>query len=528
MNQIHLESFNGNLARAFPAIVRLCLKQTSRGDHHRQLKILTRRHGLDGAPINTLEELGAVYDLTRERIRQIQAKAEQRISQLLEGSLKRRGWDICPSLRSACPDLKDDLASAGPALSRTRFQSVVRKRFGNGVKGHWFSLFAQILGYGQLAPSGKVQIAELNELWVPQDLAPQKSIDAAFRTLSVLRKSPEGAPLTTLLAELRSVGHTRIDEPLLRAVIKALPRLQVTRSELVRVRAEWLNSAADQAWRVLIHETRALSRHEIARRVNALRVGKRQLKPMPIESIATQMSGDDRFVCSGKSGLWGLEEWGTLSEITIVEAMEMALHIASQPLTMNALIRATTRLRPDASPWSIKSYVSQRPNLFVSAGRKKVALTAWNLGLPQLKRRKKVRCDTADFLAAIELAREGRDRMPLTNLVERIVDLTDVAAVTARQRLKVLRGVHMEAWPGHRGKLVSFSAEISCPANERPTTREKLQKTIRTLLEDEGIVFERKKDLYEKVNRRLPCERSTFYRYLSEMSDLSTNSNAGR
>ncbi len=518
MNQIHLQSANGNLAAVFPSLVRLCLKQTARGDHERQLKILTRRHGLDGAPINTLEELGAVYDVSRQRISQLQVKAESRICQLLEDRLKRRGWDICPSLRSAYADLKSDLAAAGPALSRTRFQSVVRKRFGNGVKGHWFSLFAQTLDYRQLAPSAKVPVAELSELWVPQGLAPQRSIDQVFRTLNSLRKSPEGTPLTTLLAELRSAGHVCIDEPLLRVIISALPRLQITRSEQVRIRTECLPGASDQAWRMLKKHGKPLHRDELARRVNALRVGRGQMNPCTTENIANQMCADPRFVCSGRSGHWGLKEWGTVSESTIVEAMEAALHAAGRPLAMNALIRATLRLRPDASPKSVKSYVGQRPDQFVRAGRGKVALATWRIELPSSTQRPKVHCSQEDFLAAIELVRDDRETLPMKELIDGIVELTGQTEPTVRLRLSNLDGIRAEDLPGQRGKQIQFSeSQVQASKGSKLTKREQIQRTIREMIEEGGFRFERKTELYQALNRRLPCRKSSFYRYLSEL-----------
>ncbi len=529
MNQIHLQSANGNLAAVFPSLVRLCLKQTARGDHERQMKILTRRHGLDGAPINTLEELGEVYDVSRQRISQLQVKAESRIRQLLEDSLKRRAWDICPSLRSAYADLKDDFAAAGPALSRSRFQSVVRKRFGNAVKGHWFSLFAQTLDYRQLAPSAKVPVAELSELWVPQGLAPQGSIDQVFRTLNALRKSPEGTPLTTLLAELRSAGHAYIDEPLLRVIISALPRLQITRSEQVRIRTECLTGASDQAWRVLKKHGKPLHRDEIARRVNALRVGRGQMDPCTTENIANQMCADPRFVCSGKSGFWGLKEWGTVSESTIVEAMEVALHAAGQPLTMNALIRATLRLRPDASPKSVKSYVGQRPEQFVRAGRGKVALAKWKIDLTDSTQRGKVRCSSDDFIAAVELVRDDREALPLKELIDGVAELTGQAEPTVRLRISDLKGIHIKDMSGQRGKRIHFTCnQIRAPEAAAPTKRQLIQSSIRSILSERPAKYRRKADLHEQVSRQIPCCRPTFYAYLREMNlDSKTFSQRG-
>ena len=46
--------------------------------HHlseRQARILIFRYGLDGNPPRTLDEIGDMFDLTRERIRQLEKRA---------------------------------------------------------------------------------------------------------------------------------------------------------------------------------------------------------------------------------------------------------------------------------------------------------------------------------------------------------------------------------------------------------------------------------------------------------------------
>ena len=55
----------------------------------RELKILSMRYGLDNGVLHTLEEVGEVFGVTRERIRQIQAKALEKIRKHRElGKLK--------------------------------------------------------------------------------------------------------------------------------------------------------------------------------------------------------------------------------------------------------------------------------------------------------------------------------------------------------------------------------------------------------------------------------------------------------
>jgi RNA polymerase primary sigma factor len=49
----------------------------------READILRYRYGMDGYPVLTLEDIGEIFNLTRERVRQIEAKALKRLRELI-------------------------------------------------------------------------------------------------------------------------------------------------------------------------------------------------------------------------------------------------------------------------------------------------------------------------------------------------------------------------------------------------------------------------------------------------------------
>jgi RNA polymerase sigma factor (sigma-70 family) len=55
------------------------LKKAFKGLTHREQRILTLRFGLEGERIRTLEEIGTEFNVNRERIRQIEAKAIRKL-----------------------------------------------------------------------------------------------------------------------------------------------------------------------------------------------------------------------------------------------------------------------------------------------------------------------------------------------------------------------------------------------------------------------------------------------------------------
>jgi RNA polymerase nonessential primary-like sigma factor len=83
----------------------------------RERDVLVRRYGLHGQPEQTLEEVGQDYGLTRERVRQIEAVAEQRMRHFLEPYVSLDpGW-LRPLVRDPepipiSPDLPVETESA--------------------------------------------------------------------------------------------------------------------------------------------------------------------------------------------------------------------------------------------------------------------------------------------------------------------------------------------------------------------------------------------------------------------------------
>jgi RNA polymerase primary sigma factor len=59
----------------------------------REAQILTLRFGLDGGEEMTLEEVGRKFDITRERIRQLQDLALRQIRRRMQEQNKQRSWD---------------------------------------------------------------------------------------------------------------------------------------------------------------------------------------------------------------------------------------------------------------------------------------------------------------------------------------------------------------------------------------------------------------------------------------------------
>ncbi|GFH23054.1 RNA_pol_sigma70 domain-containing protein, partial [Haematococcus lacustris] len=113
-------------------MVRQNIQEVMRELNPREAEILSLRLGLNGKAETTLEEIGAMFNLTRERVRQIEVDAAQlshsqfverflapNLPVLLKGAASH--WRASSEWVDPCgqPDLQALLAAAGPSATVT-------------------------------------------------------------------------------------------------------------------------------------------------------------------------------------------------------------------------------------------------------------------------------------------------------------------------------------------------------------------------------------------------------------------------
>jgi len=78
-----------NLLEQLLSITESFIDATCKSQPERDLDIIKKRFGLNRESVYSLEEIGVYYDITRERVRQVEFKIISKLSELMYGSSSR-------------------------------------------------------------------------------------------------------------------------------------------------------------------------------------------------------------------------------------------------------------------------------------------------------------------------------------------------------------------------------------------------------------------------------------------------------
>ncbi len=139
-----------NLLEQLLPITEDFINATSRSQPERDIDIIKKRFGLNQESIYSLEEIGIYYDITRERVRQVEFKIISRLSELMYGSSESKKIKIQESFVQEYRQVKDALLALDYILTEEETREFFQNRYGiNKESASFYSLnfLMELLGY---------------------------------------------------------------------------------------------------------------------------------------------------------------------------------------------------------------------------------------------------------------------------------------------------------------------------------------------------------------------------------------------
>lgn len=508
-----------NFVLAFPSIVGLYLLHNSGDNYERNKDILTKRFGLDDESICTLDDIGTYYELTRERIRQIEASSVRRLGKLLRGEYPAGGPKLNNKLIDEYSTIKNNLRDLGFLVTNTEIDSITSAVSGYHIKSGYFELFMETSGYARIPSTLTGFRGSLSPCWC--DLQQQKRNDVyhLITCLDFIFDQVDPISLFDITVTVKKTYRGELNNDAIYTVLKVCDDIEVTKNS-ASVKFNRLRGTTDKAYRILSTSRSPMHYTDICREINMRSSEESRKKALTRENLRNQMVTDKKFVPIGRSGRWGLSSWGNLNHMTIVEAMEETLHKAGKPLTYKQIRAGIQRLRPDASEHSIHVYLGDTKK-FSRVDNTYYALEAWQIkSVMTLKAPKHVMDD--DFFASVDKAFGNKKEIPNPDLIRFVKFETGLSDSSIRGRIASASHLRLENRANSRCKYLIRSHKRGNDGTRprRQLLRNKVQEETRAVLFENPNKPFRKIELHEQVNRNVPCQRPTFYRYLSEMRDI--------
>jgi DNA-directed RNA polymerase delta subunit/uncharacterized tellurite resistance protein B-like protein len=314
----------------------------------REWDVLVRRIGLEGHPIETLQDIADSYAVSRERVRQLESRGKRKIrSFLLRGELDRQ------QAHPAVVDLSEKILGA--------IQAALVE-YVSPLSGYVRSLETN-LGWSIYSSQG---LFSLFEEWASVSHDSSQDCQFVFRehdhsqvkafnsAMKAARQYLSSLPCGARLAEL--VEGVSEFEPRLRCSVEQCVMLapQIERHQDGSFLAPFHSlTRANQAFRILHDEGKPVHFRELADKVNARLDDEYRVEA---NNLRNQLVADDRFQPVGRSGEWSLTQWEHVETGSILEVIEKILTESEAEMSVAELTEAVQSQRT-CSDHSILAYL---------------------------------------------------------------------------------------------------------------------------------------------------------------------------
>lgn len=366
----------GQVAKQLIGIIKEILLQDQ---DDRDWRIIERRFDLSGTKRLTLDEIGQAFDLTRERVRQIEKKALDELrSVLLLGQYIDKNYHIHPEITAAIQLLFDSILTYFTDLIPENELFAIAERVWeiNATKNR--PLLILLFNLAEMSCID-FDTANIIPIWEIVPSGQRDLIVKIIRRIDGILTSENAQAMDEfdLLRHINSslVKGQKITPIQLRKLVGLCSTVEQRNDGLYQGKFIYLKNRGDQAERLLIEAGKPLGSTEMTREINSrlVPIGAHKLTQ---RNLSNQLLADERFAAVGRSGTWVLRSWDYVDTASIVNLMERCLIERNSPATISEIYLYINTRRP-VNQGSITMYLQQRPDLFRRIDRTQWGLSAW-------------------------------------------------------------------------------------------------------------------------------------------------------
>lgn len=272
----------------------------------REREVVTRRFALNGSPKMTLEAIGKQYDVTRERVRQIERDAIKKIKEVKASKN--------PTTLNELTDLVNHFVDAhGGFIGHTHLKSHLLHTQDELEDNALEFIIENLLD----APVSKIEHSEFDNVWHAQEkIAKDTVIDIGCVLQKLIKDNDKPMTFEEIMEKCKTCAiYPTIDKlpaqnhAIIEAALKSRNDLGQNILNQWGLR-EWTTikpkRMTDKAYLIMLREGRPVHFEECADLINKAGFDK---KKACAATVHNELILDDKYVLVGR-GLYALKEWG--------------------------------------------------------------------------------------------------------------------------------------------------------------------------------------------------------------------------
>ena len=501
-----------------------------------EYEIIQYRFGLNGRPNLTLEDTGIILEITRERVRQVEQRAVDDLSRLINGDVSR-DMQLQKSLVERIQSYKTSLYQLGQIVDEQTIANHAMGFFSEvNINLPLLRLLLHLSGYKSI--NLETNTIEKRLAWALKSIDTRRIQSAISVISSYLRDVAIAKSFDEIKLAVNKdrKPEARFNDYELKHALNLSFDLEKVDGEKFQIRYYKLSSIPDKIYRILYNADKPIHVRQIAIMLNKEAFRHGEVSRVNSHTVGVKLSGDSRFDSIGRSGEWFLTEWEGFSADTILDLMEDALHSTGEPLSSQAIFDFVREKRP-VEKGAIDSYLSQ-DSRFVRVGVNLFALRDWGMASVSTTRERKFervfsKAKLCEYIELVFKAKEVNE-MFVTDLSQEIGNLeprissqsiynsiiNSPAVNIVNQQQGRMRKIAVFV-PNYRAKLT----KLDILTRDIPVG-ELIQTTIRKVLENQPDNQLELATLRDLVSKEIYCPPPSVYSSIEKMNDVEKITNS--